>query len=341
MVEGSIGWAEIGCSTAALTKKLAQHHASKKARFVGLGNFRALAEDRVFWRAVWNTFLVVNAVVYGELLLGLGLQFGTLRGQRSGQVVIMASQAGLIATARMGFYNATKHALVGLARTLMLELAGTGVRCALICPGVARTGFQQRADDAKYARSTRLSACTPEQVAAATLRAIERRTHGEVLVPGYVRALVAAAAVAPRLQRVERDALAVPQPLHQLAVIDRPPAERGFGHAGAPAIVRNLGDELVVLHGDDGVGNWRAMSLPNILSPPMKWPDRVFSGRKTHRRPKRAVCCCHAPPHTSRATSTTNFSFAHCSSSVRMLPSSVEAKPHCGDSASCPSGARS
>jgi tRNA (cmo5U34)-methyltransferase len=27
---------EIGCSTAALTKKLAQHHASKKARFVGL-----------------------------------------------------------------------------------------------------------------------------------------------------------------------------------------------------------------------------------------------------------------------------------------------------------------
>lgn len=42
-------------------------------RFLGLGNFRALAEDRVFWRAAWNTFAVVNAVVYGELLLGLGL----------------------------------------------------------------------------------------------------------------------------------------------------------------------------------------------------------------------------------------------------------------------------
>jgi hypothetical protein len=39
-------------------------------------------------------------------------------------------------------------------------------------------------------------------------------------------------------------------------------------------------------------------------------------------------------PHTSFATSTASFSFAHCSSSVRMLPSSVEAKPHCGDSAS-------
>jgi hypothetical protein len=39
-------------------------------------------------------------------------------------------------------------------------------------------------------------------------------------------------------------------------------------------------------------------------------------------------------PHTSLATSTASFSFAHCSSSVRRLPSSVEAKPHCGDNAS-------
>lgn len=122
--------------------------------------------------------------------------------RRSGQIVIMASQAGLIATPQMGFYSASKHALVGLARTLMLELAGTGVRCALICPGVAKTGFQQRADDAKYARSTRLSACTPEQVADATVRAIERRTHGEVLVPWFMHLLVVAATPAPRLTRL-------------------------------------------------------------------------------------------------------------------------------------------
>src|SRR5262249_49950483 len=39
-------------------------------------------------------------------------------------------------------------------------------------------------------------------------------------------------------------------------------------------------------------------------------------------------------PHTSFASSTIIRSFAHCSSSARMLPSSVEAKPHCGESAS-------
>src|SRR4051812_21188222 len=44
-------------------------------------------------------------------------------------------------------------------------------------------------------------------------------------------------------------------------------------------------------------------------------------------------------PHISLATSTASFSLAHCSSSDRMLPSSVEAKPHCGDTASWSSGA--
>jgi multiple sugar transport system permease protein len=41
--------------------------------FVGFENYVALFADRVFWRAAWNTFLVVNAVVYGELFLGLAL----------------------------------------------------------------------------------------------------------------------------------------------------------------------------------------------------------------------------------------------------------------------------
>src|SRR5215831_1725635 len=38
-------------------------------------------------------------------------------------------------------------------------------------------------------------------------------------------------------------------------------------------------------------------------------------------------------PHTSSATSTIRRNFAHCSSSARILPSSLEAKPHCGGKA--------
>lgn len=122
--------------------------------------------------------------------------------RRSGQIVIMASLAGLISTQRMGFYSATKHALVALARALQLELPGTGVRCALICPGIASTGFQQRADEQKYARITRWVSCTSDQVAGATVRAIARRTHGEVLVPWYARALVILYTPIPWLSRL-------------------------------------------------------------------------------------------------------------------------------------------
>lgn len=109
--------------------------------------------------------------------------------RRSGHIVMMASIAGLVAAPNMGGYTATKHALVGLSRTLMLELEGTGVHCAMICPGVAETGFQHRAGAEKYPRIARLSTCTAEQVADATLRAIVRRTHGEIVVPWYARLL--------------------------------------------------------------------------------------------------------------------------------------------------------
>jgi len=43
------------------------------ARFVGLDNYAHLAADPIFWRAFWNTFFVVNGIVYVELALGLGL----------------------------------------------------------------------------------------------------------------------------------------------------------------------------------------------------------------------------------------------------------------------------
>jgi short-subunit dehydrogenase len=123
--------------------------------------------------------------------------------RRRGQVIIMASLAGLMATANMGFYSASKFALIGLGRTLMLELYGTGVRCALVCPNVALTGFQQRADIRKYSRVSRIAGwVTSDQVARATVRAIERRTHGEVILPRRAVPLLAIGAAFPSLARL-------------------------------------------------------------------------------------------------------------------------------------------
>jgi len=41
--------------------------------FVGLDNYRFIFTDSIFWRSFLNTVIVVNIIVYGELLLGMGL----------------------------------------------------------------------------------------------------------------------------------------------------------------------------------------------------------------------------------------------------------------------------
>ena len=43
----------------------------KDAVFVGFQNYIEIWNDRYFWRAMWNTLIVINIIVYGELLLAL------------------------------------------------------------------------------------------------------------------------------------------------------------------------------------------------------------------------------------------------------------------------------
>jgi len=45
----------------------------RATQWVGCGNYLALLADPYFWRALLNTIIVVNVVVYAELFLGLGI----------------------------------------------------------------------------------------------------------------------------------------------------------------------------------------------------------------------------------------------------------------------------
>jgi uncharacterized protein len=126
-----------------------------------------------------------------------------MQARRSGQIITMASIAGLIPLLNMGGYCASKYALLGLFETLQLELAGTGIRCALICPGPSLTPFMEHADINKYPRVTRiLPWIKPEQVATAAIRAIQWRTNGHVILPGLLIPLVIASRLFPRLARL-------------------------------------------------------------------------------------------------------------------------------------------
>ena len=59
--------------------------------------------------------------------------------QHAGCVVNVASIAGLFGVADRAAYNASKHGLIGLTRTLAAEWGGRGVRCNAVCPGWVKT----------------------------------------------------------------------------------------------------------------------------------------------------------------------------------------------------------
>jgi NAD(P)-dependent dehydrogenase (short-subunit alcohol dehydrogenase family) len=59
--------------------------------------------------------------------------------QKSGSIVNVASIAGLVGVADRSAYNASKHGLVGLTRTLAAEWGGRGVRVNAVCPGWVKT----------------------------------------------------------------------------------------------------------------------------------------------------------------------------------------------------------
>jgi NAD(P)-dependent dehydrogenase (short-subunit alcohol dehydrogenase family) len=70
----------------------------------------------------------------------LAQAFGAMMlSQRTGSIVNVASVAGLVGVADRAAYNASKHGLVGLTRTLAAEWGGRGVRVNAVCPGWVKT----------------------------------------------------------------------------------------------------------------------------------------------------------------------------------------------------------
>jgi NAD(P)-dependent dehydrogenase (short-subunit alcohol dehydrogenase family) len=70
---------------------------------------------------------------------GIQAVYPLMIGQRAGHIINTASMAGLVATPGEGAYGASKHAVVGLSKTLRMEGKRHGVRVSVLCPGAIRT----------------------------------------------------------------------------------------------------------------------------------------------------------------------------------------------------------
>jgi NAD(P)-dependent dehydrogenase (short-subunit alcohol dehydrogenase family) len=67
-----------------------------------------------------------------------------LREQRSGHILNLSSIGGVVASAGMGYYNASKFAVEGLSEALAAELAPLGIHVTIVEPGPFRTDFLGR-----------------------------------------------------------------------------------------------------------------------------------------------------------------------------------------------------
>ncbi len=112
-----------------------------------------------------------------------------------GQIVLISSISGKIATAGSSLYSATKFALRGFGQGLREDLHGTGVGVTTVYPGFIRDAGMW--DDTGLKAPTRTS--SPQQVAAAVVRGIETG-RGEIdVAPVEMRASAKLAGVAPGL----------------------------------------------------------------------------------------------------------------------------------------------
>lgn len=75
-------------------------------------------------------------------------------------LILIASVCGLAASTGFGAYNASKHGVIGLMRTLANELGGDGITVNAICPGWVRTPMLERSIEDAGADVGDLSAFT-------------------------------------------------------------------------------------------------------------------------------------------------------------------------------------
>ncbi|MGL3149668.1 SDR family NAD(P)-dependent oxidoreductase [Microbacterium sp. A82] len=90
----------------------------------------------------WDRNLDVNAK--GSFLVARGVSRRLLEQERTGRIVFIASQAGKNGYRGMTAYVASKHAVLGVTKTMAVELAPHGITVNAICPGIIETPMKHR-----------------------------------------------------------------------------------------------------------------------------------------------------------------------------------------------------
>ena len=129
----------------------------------GLGHFAPIDELTV---AQFDETMAIN--VRGVFLVTRAF-LPDMRKRKSGEIVNIASLAGKNAFLDGTAYSASKHAVLGFSKTLMLEVRKDNIRVIAICPGSVDTPFFGKAGETLKHADRVLTADDVAQAVVATL----------------------------------------------------------------------------------------------------------------------------------------------------------------------------
>ena len=123
------------------------------------------------YEATWDRSLEILLKAHVRLVRACLPQ---LSRRSEGRIINIASTEGLGASAGTGPYTAAKHGVIGLTRSMAVELGARGVTVNCVCPGPILTGMTQAIPEAMREKFARRRVPLrrygqPEEVAHATL----------------------------------------------------------------------------------------------------------------------------------------------------------------------------
>lgn len=129
----------------------------------------------------WNSMLAVNLT---GAFLCTKEAFPAMKAKGFGRIITIASTAGLRGYAYTTAYTAAKHGVIGMTKSLALELAGSGVTANTVCPGFTDTDIVRESVNNIVAKTGR---CGKEAMAELT----KHNPEGRLITPEEVANTVA------------------------------------------------------------------------------------------------------------------------------------------------------